>query len=84
MRAIHGILGTLAVVVLFPTGGVLVRVLHGRRALWAHGLMQVLALAVLVGALGLGVHLVQEVKHLGLNLVSLQQEIRGERQPVAD
>ncbi len=70
MRIIHGVLGAIAMVVLFPGGAILVRVLPGRLALWAHAVVQVMALCVFVGAVGLGIHLVQEVRDLGLNLVS--------------
>ena len=72
VRVIHGVLGAIAMVVLFPTGAILVRVFPGRLALWAHAVMQVLALCVFVGAVGLGIHLVQEVRDLGLNLVSFE------------
>jgi hypothetical protein len=70
-RAVHGILAAVAMVVLFPTGAMLVRVLPGRVALWMHALTQITALGVFAGAVGFGLQLVQEVRgKFGLDLVS--------------
>jgi hypothetical protein len=62
VRAIHGILGALAFVVLFPGGSILIRVLPGRFALWAHALGQVVSLVVFIATVALGVRLVREVQ----------------------
>ncbi|GAB1316121.1 hypothetical protein MFIFM68171_06331 [Madurella fahalii] len=62
VRAIHGILGALAMVVLFPGGSILVRVVPGRLALWAHALAQLVSICVFIAAVVLGVRLVREVQ----------------------
>lgn len=62
MRAIHGILGALAMVVLFPGGSILMRVIPGRLALWAHAVVQLVSLCVFIAAVALGVRLVREVR----------------------
>ncbi|KXX77776.1 hypothetical protein MMYC01_204086 [Madurella mycetomatis] len=61
VRAIHGILGALAMVVLFPGGSLLIRVLPGRLALWAHALAQLVSICVFIAAVALGIHLVRQV-----------------------
>jgi len=71
VRATHGILGAIAMVVLFPSGAILMRVLPGRLAVWMHGVMQIISLAVLIAAVGMGIHLVVEMKEIGMNLVSI-------------
>lgn len=60
-RAIHGILAALAMAILFPSGSILMRVIPGRFAIWAHGISQAVALVVYIAAVGLGLHLVREV-----------------------
>lgn len=62
IRNVHGILGALAFVILFPVGSVLMRVLPGRLALWAHALFQVASYGVYIASAGLGIYLVQEVQ----------------------
>lgn len=71
VRATHGILGAIAMVVLFPGGAILMRVLPGRLAVWMHAVMQIISLAVLIAAVGMGIHLVEEVKDIGRNLVGV-------------
>ncbi|KAK3936582.1 hypothetical protein QBC46DRAFT_26102 [Diplogelasinospora grovesii] len=61
-RTIHGILAALAMVVLFPSGSILMRILPGRLALWGHALTQVIAFCVYIAAAGLGFYLVHEVQ----------------------
>jgi hypothetical protein len=69
-RAVHGILAAVAMVALFPSGAILMRILPGRAALWMHALVQVAALAVFLGAVGMGLLLVQEVReYIGVDLV---------------
>ena len=73
-RRIHGIMAAVAMVVLFPIGGILVRVLPAGRprlAVWVHSGFQTLALCVLVGAAGVGVTLARMVVTPGGDLVSL-------------
>ncbi|RDW89261.1 hypothetical protein BP6252_01293 [Coleophoma cylindrospora] len=50
----HGIIMGIAVVLLFPIGAMLMRTGLG---LWTHGLVQILALALLLGGFGVGVKL---------------------------
>lgn len=72
MRAVHGILGAVAMVVMFPTGAMLMRILPGRIALWSHGIFQVLALGMLAGAVGLGLNLVENLRAgVGVYLVRI-------------
>ena len=58
-------------VVLFPLGAILVRVLPaGRIALWTHGLVQMAAVGALVAAAALGVQIATEVNEgTGMDLV---------------
>ena len=60
-RRIHGILAATAMVVLFPVGSVIVRVVPGRWAVWVHAGFQMLAWAVYVAAVGVGIYLVNLV-----------------------
>ena len=61
-RAIHGVLGSLAMVILFPMGSIFMRVIPGRFAIWAHALAQLVSLIVYIGAVGMGIYLVQTVR----------------------
>ncbi|KAK0615629.1 hypothetical protein B0T17DRAFT_496840, partial [Bombardia bombarda] len=56
-RAIHGILGALAMVIFFPAGSIFMRVIPGRFALWIHALAQMIAYCVYIAAVGLGLYL---------------------------
>lgn len=69
-RRIHGILAALAMVVLFPVGSILMRVVPGRFAIWVHVAFQVLAFGIYVAAAGLGISLVRMVRIPGGGLVS--------------
>ncbi len=69
-RRIHGVMASLAMVVLFPLGSVMLRVVAGRPAVWAHGLVQGLAWCVYVAAVGLGICLIVLVRAPGGGLVS--------------
>ncbi|ERS97030.1 uncharacterized protein SPSK_02560 [Sporothrix schenckii 1099-18] len=60
-RTIHGILASLSIVVLFPVGSILMRVVPGRFAIWAHGVFQMLAFLLFVAAAALGIYLVKTV-----------------------
>ncbi|KAK1836836.1 hypothetical protein QBC39DRAFT_238222, partial [Podospora conica] len=61
-RYIHGILCSLAMVLLFPIGSILMRVIPGRFAIWIHAAFQVLAMLVHVAGVGLGIYLVTIVQ----------------------
>ncbi|CAK7219811.1 hypothetical protein SBRCBS47491_003977 [Sporothrix bragantina] len=60
-RTIHGILASLSIVVLFPVGSILMRVVPGRFAIWAHGLFQMMAFLLYIAAAALGIYLVKMV-----------------------
>ncbi|KAK3294497.1 uncharacterized protein B0H64DRAFT_188844 [Chaetomium fimeti] len=60
-RRIHGILAASAMVILFPVGSVILRVVPGRFAIWVHAGFQMLAWAVYVAAVGIGIYLVSLV-----------------------
>ncbi|KAK4465883.1 hypothetical protein QBC42DRAFT_333156 [Cladorrhinum samala] len=61
-RTIHGILAAVSMVILFPVGSVLLRVLPGKLGVWVHALFQVLAACVYVAGVGLGIYLVTVVR----------------------
>jgi len=61
-RYIHGILASVAFVILFPLGSILMRVLPGRLALFAHAIFQILSFIVYIAAAGLGIYLVSIVQ----------------------
>lgn len=72
-RTIHGILASLSIVVLFPVGSILMRVVPGRFAIWTHGLFQMMAFLLYIAAAALGIYLVKMVTipFTGGSLVSL-------------
>jgi hypothetical protein len=61
-RATHGVLAALAMVVLFPWGSILMRVVPGRWAMRVHAAMQVVALSLYLVAVAIGIWLVREVR----------------------
>ncbi|KLU87303.1 hypothetical protein MAPG_06304, partial [Magnaporthiopsis poae ATCC 64411] len=61
-RSVHGILASLAFVILFPIGSILMRIVPGRLALFAHAGTQVVAVIIYVAAAGLGIHLVSTIR----------------------
>jgi hypothetical protein len=69
-RRIHGILAALAMVLLFPIGSILMRVIPGRLAVWVHAGFQVVTWCVYVAAAGLGIYLARMVQIPGGGLVS--------------
>jgi hypothetical protein len=60
-RTIHGILASVSIVILFPVGSILMRVVPSRFAIWAHGLFQMMAFLLYVAAAALGIYLVKMV-----------------------
>ncbi|KAJ4300103.1 hypothetical protein N0V88_002772 [Collariella sp. IMI 366227] len=68
-RRIHGILAALAFLVLFPVGGVIVRIVPARFAALVHGIFQGVALCVWLVAAGLGIMVVNKVKITGGGLL---------------
>ncbi|KAK4033911.1 hypothetical protein C8A01DRAFT_49577 [Parachaetomium inaequale] len=76
-RATHGILAAVTMVVLFPLGAIMVRVLPaGRIALWTHGLIQMAAVCALVAAAALGVEIVMEVNEGAGDRINLLDDNR--------
>lgn len=70
LRAMHGIMAAIAMVALFPSGAILVRLVPGRAGLWLHSLLQMLSLGMLVSAVAVGIHLVQMMRgETGIDLV---------------
>lgn len=61
-RWIHGILCSLAMVLLFPIGSILMRVIPGRFAIWIHAAFQVIAMLVHIAGVGLGIYLITIVR----------------------
>lgn len=55
---IHGILATVAFAFVFPLGSILMRIVPGRLALWAHALTQLLGYALFLSAAAIGFYLV--------------------------
>ncbi|KAK3316539.1 hypothetical protein B0H66DRAFT_576380 [Apodospora peruviana] len=49
-------------VVLFPLGSILMRIVPGRFAIWVHALTQLIAYVVYIAAVGMGLYLVREVR----------------------
>lgn len=64
-RSIHGILGALAFVVLFPVGAIALKVLPGRAGFIVHVLVQMAAWVVYIAAAALGFSLVRDVQFGG-------------------
>lgn len=53
-RIAHGVLMSLAVIVFFPLGGVLIRILKNPSTVKIHVALQIIGLAVLIAGFGLG------------------------------
>ncbi|KAK4222961.1 hypothetical protein QBC38DRAFT_518047 [Podospora fimiseda] len=70
-RYVHGILAALAMVLLFPIGSILLRVLPGKIGLYAHAVFQCLALCIYIAAVGLGIYLVSVVRIPGRSVTLL-------------
>ncbi|KAH8885440.1 hypothetical protein GQ53DRAFT_606058, partial [Thozetella sp. PMI_491] len=61
IRTIHGIVASVAMVILFPGGSIMMRIIPGRFAIWIHALAQLAAYAVYIAGAALGIILVREV-----------------------
>lgn len=57
MLMAHGILACLAFAVLFPIGGIIIRILSFPGLIWLHAAMQVVAYIMFIAAFGLGVYI---------------------------
>jgi hypothetical protein len=76
-RIAHGVLMSLAIIVFFPMGGFLVRLLSSPRTVRIHMLCQIIGLGILVAGFGLGlriqeqIHIVSRISHLTLETCTL-------------
>lgn len=61
---VHGSLASIAFLVLFPTGAILIRLASFPNLVWVHAALQVLSYVVFVAAAGLGIHLAIYWDHL--------------------
>ncbi|TPX10073.1 uncharacterized protein E0L32_001270 [Thyridium curvatum] len=61
-RTIHGILAAIAFIGLFPLGSILMRIVPGKFAIWAHAITQIVAYIVFAAAAALGFYLVHIVR----------------------
>ncbi len=64
-RTIHGILAATSIAVLFPVGGILMRVIPGRLAIWVHAIFQIVATIIFIVAAGLGIYPRKECHYPG-------------------
>lgn len=64
MLIAHGVLASLAFVILFPAGAIAIRLASFPGVVWVHGAFQVFAFLVYVAAFGLGVYLATEMNML--------------------
>jgi len=60
-RTIHGIMAAIVVVIVFPVGAILMRIVPGRFTVWIHSMVQLLGYVSLAAAVGLGIYLTQYV-----------------------
>jgi hypothetical protein len=66
MLIAHGVLASLAFVILFPAGAIAIRLASFPGVVWLHAAFQVFAYLIYVAAFGIGVYMANE-----MNLVSL-------------
>jgi hypothetical protein len=64
MLIAHGILASLAFVILFPAGAIAIRLASFPGVVWLHAAFQIFAYLVYIAAFGLGVYLATEMKLL--------------------
>ena len=64
MARAHGSLASLAFLVFFPTGAILVRLASFPDLVWVHAALRVLSYVVFIAAAGLGIHLAIYWSHL--------------------
>ncbi|KAJ4409162.1 hypothetical protein N0V82_009541 [Gnomoniopsis sp. IMI 355080] len=60
----HGIIGCITFALLFPLGGIFLRLLPGKLSLYLHALWQVLALCLAIVTLGMGVWLAKGTEYI--------------------
>ncbi|KAJ4400141.1 hypothetical protein N0V91_008932 [Didymella pomorum] len=64
MLIAHGVLASLAFVILFPAGAIAIRLASFPGVVWFHALFQIFAYLVYIAAFGLGVYLASEMEML--------------------
>jgi len=60
----HGILASLAFVILLPIGGILIRLASFRGLVWVHAAIQILGYLMFIAAFGIGVYMATEIRQL--------------------
>jgi hypothetical protein len=64
MLIAHGVLASLAFVILFPAGAIAIRLASFPGVVWFHALFQIFAYLVYIAAFGLGVYIASEMEML--------------------
>lgn len=64
MLIAHGVLASLAFVILFPIGGIAIRLVSMSGIAWLHGAFQILGYAVYIAGAGLGIYLAKSLNQL--------------------
>lgn len=72
MLIAHGVLASLAFVILFPAGAIAIRLASFPGVVWLHGAFQVFAYLIYIAAAGLGIYMAS-----GLNLLNNHHPIIG-------
>lgn len=67
----HGIMASLAFVIFFPIGGIIVRVFKVGNPVWIHAGTQAIGWLLFIAAFGLGCYLAQELSLVSLSLLPL-------------
>ncbi|KAF2717471.1 iron reductase domain protein [Polychaeton citri CBS 116435] len=60
----HGVLASLAFVLLFPIGGILIRVASFTGCIWVHAAIQAIAYLIYIAAFGLGIYMATQIDKL--------------------
>ncbi|OLN87017.1 Cytochrome b561 and DOMON domain-containing protein [Colletotrichum chlorophyti] len=71
IRRIHGVLGTVAFVIVFPIGSIAMRLIPGRFSWLIHALIQMAGFALYIAAAALGIQLTQKVRLGGTSLFEI-------------
>lgn len=64
MLIAHGVLASLAFVILFPAGAIAIRLASFPGVVWLHAIFQIFAYLVYIAAFGLGAHIASEMEML--------------------
>ena len=60
----HGVCAALAFVILFPTGGIIIRVLSFPGLIWLHAAIQALSYLIFIAAAGLGIYFATQTRQI--------------------